>query len=92
MNLDEYILDDFSGVSKAGEIIYQLDAKKVEAGAALGDDLLAKAAAEDGAIKTESGLVLLSLVEGDGASPKPSDAVEVMYEGMLVDGTVFDSS
>lgn len=41
---------------------------------------------------TESGLVVLSMTEGSGASPAPSDTVEVHYEGTLVDGTIFDSS
>lgn len=31
-------------------------------------------------------------VEGDGASPTPSDEVRVNYEGRLADGSVFDSS
>lgn len=51
-----------------------------------------KAAKEKGAIKTESGLIYLSLNEGTGASPATTDTVKVHYRGTLVDGQEFDSS
>ncbi|MGA8026472.1 MAG: FKBP-type peptidyl-prolyl cis-trans isomerase [Bryobacteraceae bacterium] len=51
-----------------------------------------KAAAETGAIKTDSGLVYRELVAGTGAAPKATDTVKVNYRGTLVDGTEFDSS
>lgn len=53
---------------------------------------LAKAAAEKGATKTASGIVITTLTAGTGASPTAKDQVQVHYEGTLVDGTVFDSS
>lgn len=53
---------------------------------------LAKAAAEPGAVKTESGLIYKETQAGTGASPKPSDTVKVQYRGTLLDGTEFDSS
>lgn len=55
-------------------------------------DYLAKAAAEPGAIKTESGLIYKDLQPGTGASPAASDTVKVNYRGTLIDGTEFDSS
>lgn len=79
-------------VPKSDIMLYQREAALVEASVVLGNDALEQAAAEDGAIRTESGLVVLPLTEGTGDSPSPSDAVEVHYEGMLVDGTIFDSS
>ncbi|WP_406667691.1 FKBP-type peptidyl-prolyl cis-trans isomerase [Gallaecimonas sp. GXIMD1310] len=41
---------------------------------------------------TESGLQYEVLNSGDGATPSSDDKVEVHYHGMLIDGTVFDSS
>jgi FKBP-type peptidyl-prolyl cis-trans isomerase FkpA len=51
-----------------------------------------KAAQETGAMKTASGLVIIPVTPGTGASPKATDTVTVNYEGRLIDGTVFDSS
>lgn len=53
---------------------------------------LAKAAAEKGATKTESGAVIMPIKPGTGATPKATDTVKVHYHGTLIDGTVFDSS
>jgi FKBP-type peptidyl-prolyl cis-trans isomerase FkpA len=57
-----------------------------------GADFAAKAAKEPGAVKTASGLVFRSLVEGKGPKPAASATVTVHYTGTLIDGTVFDSS
>ena len=57
-----------------------------------GQAYLDKAAAEKGATKTASGLVITSLKAGTGESPKATDKVKVHYHGTLIDGTVFDSS
>jgi FKBP-type peptidyl-prolyl cis-trans isomerase FkpA len=53
---------------------------------------LAKRASEAGAVRTDSGMVVLSRQEGTGPSPTRTDTVRVNYEGTLPDGTVFDSS
>ena len=57
-----------------------------------GKEFLEKAATEKGAVKTDSGLVYLSLKEGAGESPKATDTVKVHYRGTLPDGKEFDSS
>ena len=51
-----------------------------------------QAAREPGATKTASGLIVIPITPGTGASPKATDTVTVKYEGRLTDGTVFDSS
>ena len=62
------------------------------AGAQAQGDVLGKAAAEAGAVRTDSGLVIRMLSEGSGASPKASDTVRVHYRGTFPDGREFDSS
>src|SRR5437899_12326380 len=57
-----------------------------------GETSLAKAAAEKGATKTPSGIVITTIKPGTGASPGATDKVKVHYQGTLTDGTVFDSS
>lgn len=51
-----------------------------------------KMAAQDGAITTESGIVIRELVAGTGKTPVPESTVTAHYHGTLRDGTVFDSS
>ena len=53
---------------------------------------LDKAAMEQGATRTPSGLVYRELVPGTGPSPKATDKVKVNYRGTLTNGTEFDSS
>ena len=64
------------------------------AGVAHADDTaaLAAAAKEPGAVVTASGIVVKSIKEGSGASPKATDVVKVNYRGTFVNGKVFDAS
>lgn len=43
-------------------------------------------------IKTASGIVITTLKDGNGASPKSTDTVKVHYRGTFTDGKEFDSS
>jgi FKBP-type peptidyl-prolyl cis-trans isomerase FkpA len=49
-------------------------------------------AAEPKEEKTPSGILITTLKEGSGASPKSSDTVKVHYRGTLTNGNEFDSS
>jgi len=53
---------------------------------------LEQEAAKQGALKTDSGMIITEMTAGSGESPGPTDKVTVHYHGTLVDGTVFDSS
>jgi len=55
-------------------------------------DPLTRAAAEKGAVVTDSGLVFRTLKEGAGAQPLATDTVRVHYRGTFPDGREFDSS
>ena len=44
------------------------------------------------AATTDTGLICIDLIVGEGATPEPTDTVEVHYTGWLLDGTKFDSS
>ncbi len=60
--------------------------------APLNKEFLEKAAKEKGAVKTDSGLIYVTVSDGSGTAPGPADKVKVNYRGMLPDGTEFDSS
>jgi FKBP-type peptidyl-prolyl cis-trans isomerase len=55
-------------------------------------EFLEQEAAVEGAVQSESGMILQVLVAGEGEQPGPTDEVKVHYHGTLRDGTVFDSS
>jgi FKBP-type peptidyl-prolyl cis-trans isomerase FkpA/FKBP-type peptidyl-prolyl cis-trans isomerase FklB len=51
-----------------------------------------RAPSEEGAVRTDSGLIMQEIQPGSGDSPAATDRVSVHYHGTLRDGTVFDSS
>ena len=60
---------------------------------AIGKEFLATNKAKEGVVETASGLQYEILQKGDGNDhPSASSMVNVHYHGMLLDGTVFDSS
>ena len=57
-----------------------------------GEDFLVENAKKDGVVVLPSGLQYKVLKQGTGAVAKADDKVRVIYEGRLIDGTVFDGS
>ena len=57
-----------------------------------GENYLKENASKEGVVTLPSGLQYKVLREGNGRKPKATDQVKCHYEGMLVDGTLFDSS
>ena len=53
---------------------------------------LSAVAADAKETKTASGIVITTLKEGTGASPKSTETVKVHYRGVLENGKEFDSS
>ena len=81
------------------EFFQKQEAKQQAANAARGKEMrekgeayLAENAKKEGVKTLASGLQYQVLREGNGNRPKATDKVKCHYEGILVDGTVFDSS
>lgn len=78
-----------------GAIQQLFNARKVRANtaeAAASQEFLEREAAVEGAVLSESGMIMQELVAGEGEKPGPTDQVKVHYHGTLRDGTVFDST
>jgi FKBP-type peptidyl-prolyl cis-trans isomerase FkpA len=73
-----------------------LQAKKMErlygANKSAGEKFLAENAKKPGVVTTASGLQYEVITKGTGPLPLDDSKVKVNYHGMLIDGTVFDSS
>jgi len=77
----------------AGERCRQAEAaERGKAAKGEGERYLAENAKKEGVVTLPSGLQYMVLKEGNGKKPKATDRVKCHYEGMLVDGTLFDSS
>ena len=72
-------------VKKAGEF-------KTQVLAGAGEKFLAENAKKPGVKVLPSGLQYKVIKAGQGEVPKATDEVEVIYEGRLIDGTVFDAT
>lgn len=57
-----------------------------------GERWLAENARKEGVVTLPSGLQYQVIRQGSGKRPAASDTVRCHYEGMLIDGTLFDSS
>lgn len=67
-------------------------AEKYKGAKSEGGKYLSENAKKEGVVTLPSGLQYQVLKEGNGKSPKATDKVVCHYEGMLIDGTMFDSS
>lgn len=56
------------------------------------EDYIANKATEKGVTKLPGGTLYKVITKGEGAIPELSNTVQVIYEGHLADGTMFDSS
>ena len=72
------------GIARRNAYGKQLEVKTVK--------FVDEAGRQPGAVKTASGLVYLSLQEGEGSSPLETDSVKLHYRSTLVDGREMDSS
>jgi FKBP-type peptidyl-prolyl cis-trans isomerase len=81
---------------QAQEAMSQFMAKKLGPGAEKnlkdGKEFLATNKTKQGVVATESGLQYFVIKSGTGRVPKPTDVVRVHYNGLLLDGKVFDST
>jgi FKBP-type peptidyl-prolyl cis-trans isomerase FklB len=68
------------------------EAEQAKTMSADGQAFLGENAKKDGVTVTDSGLQYEVIVGGDGEKPSASSTVRTHYHGMLIDGSVFDSS
>ena len=67
-------------------------AEKYKENKANGEAYLEQNAGKDGVVTLPSGLQYQIIKPGSGRKPTATDQVRCHYEGMLIDGTLFDSS
>ena len=87
----EQIDRNFYG-QKLNELAQQRMLASAEREAMASIEYISMMAEEEGAITTDSGIVIREIVAGEGASPTADSTVRAHYHGTLRDGTVFDSS
>jgi FKBP-type peptidyl-prolyl cis-trans isomerase len=81
---------------QARDVMNQFTAKKLGPGAEKnlkeGQEFLAGNKSKQGVVTTESGLQYYVMKAGTGRSPKTTDVVRVHYNGLFLDGKVFDTT
>ena len=83
--VDRKVVNHFEGQTETQSEIFK-NSK------ALGENFLAENQSKEGVITLPSGLQYKILKMGSGPKPTPQNRILVHYQGMLIDGTVFDSS
>ncbi len=89
---DPVLLDAAVYGQKLNELGQQRMLASAEREALASAEYVDRMAVEEGAITTDSGLVILEITPGTGNSPTAESTVKAHYQGTLRDGTVFDSS
>jgi len=72
--------------------LQQMKTEKAAKNKAEGEKFLAENKTKAGVVTLPNGLQYQIIKEGTGAKPTINDKVKTHYHGMLIDGTVFDSS
>lgn len=92
LNKDNSICTDSAAEKTFQERIQAYQTQKTEAYKKKNADWLVENGKKAGVNTTASGLQYKVLVAGQGETPKATDRVEVVYEGKMIDGTVFDAT
>ena len=79
-------------LTKVGEMIRTRQKAFAETEKKESKKFMEEAEKKEKAEKTKSGLIYVTVKEGSGENPKPSDRVKVNYKGTLRSGEVFDTS
>lgn len=85
-------VDPDAGIMKLTEMARSRMAKAAEKQKELSKPYLEKAAKEQGAQKTASGLIYKEIKAGTGTQPKAADVIKFNYTGTFINGKQFDSS
>ena len=72
--------------------LQKMKAEKAAGNKKVGQEFLAENKKKAGIVELPSGLQYQIIKEGTGTKPRLTDTVKCHYHGMLIDGTVFDSS
>jgi FKBP-type peptidyl-prolyl cis-trans isomerase FkpA len=81
---------------KYGAMLNELSQERLKVGTAeeviAGQAYIDEMAKEEGAVLTESGIVILEMTPGTGKSPSAASTIKAHYHGTMRNGDVFDSS
>ncbi len=86
------LMNDQQANSCIINFVQKAKAEKAEPNKKAGEVFLAENKTKPGVITLPSGLQYIVLKEGAGPKPAATDKVKCHYKGMLIDGTVFESS
>jgi len=92
LNSENLLISEAEADVIFSEYVESLKQKKYKVNKEAGEKFLMENSQKEGIVTLESGLQYEVLTEGDGAKPTIKDKVNVHYHGLMIDGTVFDSS